>query len=393
MGLPGINIRYMNGQLGTVPESQDGLLALAVIGATAVPSTFTLGSAYLIYRATGLTDLGVTEENNARLVELVSQFYSEAPEGTPLVVVGYESTDTMTALCDKTAGKLKALLELQDGDLRGIVLATVEDSDDDATEGLDADVFTALAKGQELAEYAASELYAPIFIAFEGAGYKDSASLKDLSEETYNRCCVIIGDVTSGSKHAAMGTFAGRVAASAVQRNIGRVADGKLAPLQMYIGTKTVESAKDDITTIYGKGYITPRTYVGRTGYFWTDDRMACEETDDYAHLTARRTVDKAARIAYDTLLDYMLTEIETNEDGTMQQDVLKSWQAEVESAIDTQMTAKGELSSTDGSGCSCYIDPAQNVVSTSIITLTLKVRPFGYARTINVDLGFQVSN
>ena len=132
---------------------------------------------------------------------------------------------------------------------------------------------------------------------------------------------------------------------------------------------------------------------MGRTGYFWTDDRMACEETDDYAHLTARRTVDKAARIAYDTLLDYMLTEIETNEDGTMQQDVLKSWQAEVESAIDTQMTAKGELSSTDGSGCSCYIDPAQNVVSTSIITLTLKVRPFGYARTINVDLGFQVSN
>ena len=210
MGLPGINIRYLNGQLGTVPESQDGLLALAVIGATAVPSTFTLGSAYLIYRATGLTDLGVTEENNARLVELVSQFYSEAPEGTPLVVVGYESTDTMTALCDKTAGKLKALLELQDGDLRGIVLATVEDSDDDATEGLDADVFTALAKGQELAEYAASELYAPIFIAFEGAGYKDSASLKDLSEETYNRCCVIIGDVTSGSKHAAMGTFGRR---------------------------------------------------------------------------------------------------------------------------------------------------------------------------------------
>ena len=56
-------------------------------------------------------------------------------------------------------------------------------------------------------------------------------------------------------------------------------------------------------------------------------------------------------------------------------------------------MTAKGELSSTDGSGCSCYIDPSQNVVSTSTINMTLKVRPFGYARTINVDLGFQVAN
>ena len=100
-------------------------------------------------------------------------------------------------------------------------------------------------------------------------------------------------------------------------------------------------------------------------------------------------STDKAARIAYSTLLDYMLGEIETNEDGTMRQGVIKSWQAEVESAIDTQMTAAGELSGTDGSGCRCHIDPSQNVVSTSEINITLKVRPYGYARFINVELGF----
>ncbi len=383
----------MNGQLGTVPESKDGLLALIVIGATAVASTFTLGKPYLIYRPKGLEDLGVTAENNARLVELVSQFYSEADEGAPLYVTGYASTETMTKLCDKDTGSLKGLIQSLKGELRGVVVASAVESEAEATEGLDPDVFTALAKAQALAEYSADSLYAPIFVALEGKGYSGTASeLKDLSEMAYNRCCVVIGDTVSGSGNAAMGVFAGRVAAVPVQRNIGRVADGALSPTVMYIGEKTVDEAGDDIATIYDKGYITPRTYVGRTGYFFSDDRMVCDPTDDYAHLTNRRTIDKAARIAYDTLLDFMLGEIEVNEDGTMQQPVLKNWQAAVESAIDTQMTAAGELSATDDSGCVCYIDPSQNVLSTSTVNVTLKVRPYGYARFINVELGFQVA-
>ena len=87
-----------------------------------------------------------------------------------------------------------------------------------------------------------------------------------------------------------------------------------------------------------------------------------------------------------------MLDEIAVNTDGTMQTGILKSWQATVEDAIDAQMTAAGELSADTGgggSGAQCYIDPSQNVVATSQIELTLKVRPFGYAREIIVNLGF----
>ena len=48
--------------------------------------------------------------------------------------------------------------------------------------------------------------------------------------------------------------------------------------------------------------------------------------------------------------------------------------------------------SASGGSGCICYIDPSQNVLSTSTVNVTLKVRPYGYARFINVELGFQVA-
>lgn len=395
MPLPSIKISFLNGQLGTVSESQDGLLAL-VCGATPVASTFSLGKAYTIYRLAGLEALGVTAENNAALYRHVKDFYTEAEEGTRLVVYGVEKTKKMTDLCDKDSGPLKALLQAQKGELRGLIIARDPGEEEVAvTEGLDPDVFTAIPKAQALAEWATTDLYAPIFVALEGRSFDgDADSLQNLSEQTNNRVCVVIGDTTAGSEGAAMGLLAARIASVSVQRNIGRVADGAIAATEMYLGDKPVEEVMDAITTIYDKGYITPRTYVGKSGYFWTDDKLATEPTDDYAHLTHRRVVDKAYRIAYDTLLNYMLDEIMVNTDGTMQQAVLKSWQAAVESAIDNQMTAQGELSAdlTAGeSGCSCYIDPSQNVLATSTVNITLKVRPYGYARYIVVELGFLV--
>jgi hypothetical protein len=395
MPLPSIKISFLNGQLGTVSESQDGLLAL-VCGATQVASTFSLGKAYTIYRLAGLEALGVTAENNTALYRHVKDFYTEAEEGTRLVVYGVEKTKKMTDLCDKDSGPLKALLQAQKGELRGLIIA--RDPGEEVvsvTEGLDPDVFTAIPKAQALAEWATTDLYAPIFVALEGRSFDgDADSLQNLSEQANNRVCVVIGDTTAGSEGAAMGLLAARIASAAVQRNIGRVADGAIAATEMYLGDKPVEEVMDAISTIYDKGYITPRTYVGKSGYFWTDDKLATEPTDDYAHLTHRRVVDKAYRIAYDTLLNYMLDEIMVNTDGTMQQAVLKSWQAAVESAIDNQMTAQGELSAdlTAGeSGCSCYIDPSQNVLATSTVNITLKVRPYGYARYIVVELGFLV--
>ena len=386
--LPYVKIKYLNGQLGTVAESADGLLALAVAGAAAVSTTFALGTPYRIRRHEALAELGVTAENNARLDELVRQFYSVAPEGTELVVAGYASTKTFTQLCDKSAGDLKTLLQTLKGELRGLVLAKDTDTESEPTEGLDPDVLSAVEKAQELGDWAADEMHAPVFVALEGRDYQGAAELKDFSTASDNRVCIVVGDVKSGGKDAAMGLFAGRVAASSVQRNIGRVRDGALTEAQMYIGDKTVEEAADDIATIHDKRYVTFRTYTGRAGVFFADDNMLSDTTDDYAQLANRRVIDKAARIAYLALIDDMLDEIPVNDDGTMQTAMAKSWQAAVEGAIDASMTASGELSSVDGSGCRCYINPSQNVVSTLRISMTLKVRPFGYARYIDVDLG-----
>ncbi len=390
--LPRIKIQFLNGQLGTVGESPDGLFAL-VCGAVAVSTTFLLETAYSIRKMEDLFALGVTSENNPRLCKHVEDFYNEAEEGTKLIIYGVPKTAKMTALCDKTSGLIRNLITSQNGALRGVFVARDDNSTSvTTTEGLDADVFTALPKAQQLAEWATTELYAPLFIILEGRNYTGT-SQKDFSEETYNRVGILIGDTERDSVNACVGTLAGRLAGLPVQRNIGRVKDGALFPTEMFIGNKKVDESDSVIADLYDKCYIIPRKYVGRSGYFFADDNLACEPTDDYAHLAPRRVVDKAYRIAYDTLLDMMLDELDANEDGTLQNGIIKSWQQTVENRINREMTANGELSaSEDGNGCVCFIDPLQNVLSTSKVEVTLKVRPFAYGRYIDVNLGFLVT-
>ena len=101
MALPKISISFMNGQLGVVADSQDGLVAL-VCGAEAVASSFALHTAYTLYRPSGLDALGVTEENNPGLCKVVREFYQEAPEGTRAVLFGGR-----VRLCGRNVGDIR----------------------------------------------------------------------------------------------------------------------------------------------------------------------------------------------------------------------------------------------------------------------------------------------
>ena len=389
MQLPRVKIQFLTGQLGTVGDSPDGLFAL-VCGAAAVGATFALNTAYEVTSMDSVQALGVTEENNAVLWKHLSEFYNEAGAGVKLVVMGVSPTTTMTALLDYTktaAGSVRWLVEKENGALRGVGVANVNTlSSETSQEGIDKDVLTAAAK-------ATTELYAPMVTLLEGRNYTEATDLKDLTKETWDRVGIVVSDTKAGTNGACMGTLLGRAASVSVQRNIGRVKDGSLKPLEMYIGEKKTDEAGESVRKLYEKGYIVARKYVGRSGYYWADDNLACDPTGDYAHLAYRRVIDKAYRTAYDTLLDMLLDELEVNEDGTLDTGVVKSWQQTVETAINRKMTANGELSvGSDGEGCVCEIDTTQNVLATSTVKVVLKVRPYGYARYVDVNLGFQVT-
>lgn len=65
-----------------------------------------------------------------------------------------------------------------------------------------------------------------------------------------------------------------------------------------------------------------------------------------------------------------------------------------MERAIVSNMTANGNLGNdpgdTNDTGVECSIDYAQNILATSHLAVGLRVKPNGYAKYIDVELGFK---
>lgn len=398
--LPRVKIVYSNGALGQVAEMADGCLGFVALGAKEVTGegNFKLGVAYKVKKLAGLETLGVTSANNPNLYRNVKDFYAESGDGVELWIMGFAETATFATVFDRdnTAGA-KALLLASKGKIRGLIAFKTPASgySPTLTAGLDSDVMAALVKAQALGDWATEERYAPIFSLIEGYAFTgDDTKLTDLMTMTYNRCGIVIGDTSKGSKNAAMGIVAGRIAKSPVQRKISRVKTGALTPLEMYVGDKLVDEA--DVESINDKGYITFRTFVGKAGYFVADDHLATAATDDYNSLSNRRVIDKAYRIAYNTLVDTLNDEVPIATDGNLSPAWCTSVKGDVEQSIITSMTANGNLgndpSDPNDTGVECSISYEQQILATSRFAAGLRVKPNGYAKYIDVDLGFKTA-
>ena len=162
----------------------------------------------------------------------------------------------------------------------------------------------------------------------------------------------------------------------------------------MYEGAKDARGG--DVETNKDKGYVTIRMVVGEAGYFISDDNMATKTEDDYRALTNRRVIDKAYRIAYAQLVEWLNDEVPVSKSGTLVPAWCSTVEADVEQAIETQMTAQGNLgndpSDSSDTGVECKIDYDQNILATSQVKIGLRVKPNGYAKYIDVELGFKTA-
>lgn len=395
--LPKVKITFENGTLGGVSPSEDGVVGL-VAHAAAVGTTFVLGTPNLITKLDGLTALGITSEStgvNAGVYKTVKEFYAEAPEGTKLWLMGVAASTTVADLTDKTKNNIKPLLDAARGAIN-ILMVKVSPGGTPTMQGsIDGDTLTAVANLQALADDWTETHYAPFLSVVEAMSYNGVASgLPDLGERSDNRVAVVLGDTVSGSAGAAVGLVAGRLAANPVQRSLARVRSGAIASQEMYIGTVAAELGDPEVA--HDLGYIVPRTFVGKSGYYWSDDKLATAASDDYATIARRRTIDKAYRIAYKTLVDEIADEVPVDADGKLAAYHCKGVETAVESAIVNQMTSEGNLGNDPDNasdlGVQCYIDPEQNILATSRLEVGLKVKPYGYSKYINVKLGFKTA-
>lgn len=370
MGLPNIKIDFANGALGSVSQNADGVVGMII----AVESgSALLDKAVCVYTSDCLTKYNIAEGSAAH--KAISEFYAEAGEGAELWLYGSDAANVSGMIAEG-----KTFLKAANGRIRVLAIISTTGVENST---LNSDALAA----QNLAEAATTTLFAPVIVLLP---VKYSDTLPSLSTMDYNRVGMVVGDTVANSDTAMIGVLAGRIAKVAVQVHIGRVKDGALKIAEAYIGAEEV-SQSDVVETLFTNGYIVPRCFVGKSGYFFADDSLTTAENDDYRSLARRRVIDKAYLVAYNTLLEYVNDNLDVTNEGKLTAMSAKAIEQEVESKIYNSMTAEGNLS-TDGDGDTgvvVLVDTTNDVVATNRINVSIKVKPYGYAKYIEVKLGF----
>lgn len=385
-GLPKVKINVNNDGLGQVAQTEDGVSAMILTG-TSVPSGIQVGASVQVFSIDEAEAKGITKTSNAYAYKHVQQFYEEAGNGTELWLMLVAQTVTMEDMTSSTEAYAKKLLNDAKGAIRLLAVSRKSDGTVNVENGVDADVDRAVVNAQALIE-SYVEKYKEASVIIDGKDFNgEVADLKDYKEADQEFVSVVLSN-TDGSKNAAVGLLLGRLAKDPVMRNPGRVKSGSLPATEGFftdgVAIEEIENAWDNI---HDKGYIFLRSFVGRSGYFFNDAPTCATEGNDLNNITRVRTIYKARRIAYGVFVNEILDEIPLEANGQIAPALIKSWEGLVDNAINLVMTQNGEISAVR-----TYIDPAQNILATNEVKVSLDILPVGYAKYITVELGFTTS-
>ena len=389
-----VNISLADGQLGGTIQTDDGITGIVMTGASELGGYVT-GTPILVTSMADVATAGITSTANSFAIKQLQEFYNQAGAGAQLYVMLVPATMTVAQMADNSnAAGAKVLLDYAGGKIKVLGLL----GDDIAiaaaggtitiTSGLNGDVYLAASNMKTMAQ-AYFDAEKPFRAVIGGTSYSGtpSALVDETTGTTNNRTAILIGDtdITYSSASACIGLLLGVVSAIPVQRKISRVRTGALSNSKAYAGSSTVEAAGGDMAVVAGRGYITFVTYPNVSGYFFSGDPMCAATTDDYCMLARGRVIDKAHILAYTTFVQEVDDEVPVNADGTLDAGFCKWLEQQIVNQVNNTMTANKEISSVN-----CFIDPAQNILSTNELNVVLKIVPVGYATDIEISLGFE---
>jgi hypothetical protein len=386
MALPTVTVNEANGTLGQTLQTDDGLAGMELVGVS--EGSLVAGTPFSCISLADAQSKGLTLANNPIAFKEIGDFFKEAGDGATLWINLVANTVTVELMCDSAnANSVVKLLDAAAGKIR--LLGVMDDPaayTPTITNGLNSKVATAKTNLAAIGAtyFAANKPFRGIIAGENFSG--DASALTDQTTDTKNRVAILIGDTTSGTNRAGIGQLLGRMASIPVMRKVSRKRTGALVSATAFIGT--TDAAKYTTTsTIHDKGYITYRTFFNSAGYFYTGDPTCSATTDDYHALARGRVIDKAQILAYGVYVDELDNEVLINDDGTLNAGYCRAMEQQIENQINLTMKAKNEISDVRA-----FVDPAQPVLSTNQVNVTLKIIPVGYSDQIVVTLGFATS-
>ncbi|WP_163444930.1 DUF2586 family protein [Flavobacterium columnare] len=386
MNLPNIKFNISKNGLGLLLADIQKIPGIVLTGATiAGANKVTVGVSYQVFSLKEAENLGIESTGaNAFAHNQIKNFYAEAKTGAELWFMLTPQSVSMTDMADLAKAYAKKLLSDSKGKVRVLGFVKKSGTGETITNGLDADVTTAVINAQTLCEES-SDRYYPVRAIVSGNKFNGVvADLKDYQTTDLNKVSILLAN-NDASNEASIGLLLGRLASLPTQRKINRVKDGPVSPLYAFFTNgEEVESLDTAWNAMHNKNYIFLRSFANRSGYFFTGDGTLTSASDDFNSLARGLVMDEAVLIAYNTLVEELSDEIAVTPAGTIHPAIVKGWQNNIENQLKGLMVDKGKLA-----GVKAHIDENQNILQTNNLNVDLQLLPVGYADYITVNIGF----
>jgi hypothetical protein len=388
--LPDVLISRAQGGLGRQQPTNDGISALLTQG-VAIAGKLALGTDYELRSLVAAEALGIVPTGPyAQLHQHLSEYFRLSP-GAVLILRVVAQSVALTDMLDRTQPYAKSLLAAANGRVKqlGVVLNPAAGYVPNLTGGIDADVTNAIAKGQALAAEEFKEHRPVLLIVGAHSLTSDPAQAPDLTALASEFVACVAGSDATSVREPAVGTLLGAISAASVNESVAWVqkfnltGDGAFLNAGLCSGELLSQQLPGDLAAYAEKGFIVVRQHAGIDGFYFSDSPTCTVGTSDYATMENVRTSNKAARLVRTALLPSLNGPLPVNADGTLQAQAVGELQGKAVATLSAGLSQPGEVSAL-----AVYIDPNQNVVSTSQLAVQVRLVPVGVARQIKVDLG-----
>jgi hypothetical protein len=225
------------------------------------------------------------------------------------------------------------------------------------------------------------------------------SSLVDLSTSTAFNVSVCIAQdgaalgehiyMATGKSVGAIGAMLGAISLAKVSESIAWVAKFNMA-LGVELDTIAFSNgqlysalADSQFESLNNYSYTFLRKLVGITGSYFSDSKTCITPVSDYATIENNRVYHKITRVVRTNMLPALSSPLKVNADGTLTAATIGYFETLANNPL-VQMEADDELSAHK-----IIINPAQDVLATSTLELTLQNVPLGVARIIKINVGF----
>lgn len=197
---------------------------------------------------------------------------------------------------------------------------------------------------------------------------------------------------TNSKSISSIGNALGVVAKRKVSESIAWVEVGNLSNgtemevLAFSNGQLYTALSVSALDALHAKRHIFAKKFPNYSGSFYSDSQSAVLSSSDYAYIENNRTIQKAERNLYTAFLPQLNSPIRFNSDGTITDIDIARLENIGNVSLD-QMIKDSEISAK-----SVTINPTQDVLSTSTITIAVAIVINGVARNIVIPISFKPS-